>query len=220
MIEKYEALAGPLADVVVGVTTADISRDRNAAGESALGKVVTDSHLAATKSAATGGAVVAFMNSGGIRADIMYASSGAEADGGLTYGEAFGVHPFGNSLVTMSLTGAQIDALLESQFGDPSSDSNNILQVSAGFRYMWDASRPAGSKVDDGSITINGNVVDPDATYRVTVNSFLADGGSGFSVLTAGTDRPGRRSRSGCSSRLLCNCLSSGPRSGGPHPSL
>ena len=189
LIDKYEALSSPLADVVVGVTAADITRNRNAAGESALGKVVTDSHLAATKSAATGGAVVAFMNSGGIRADIMYASSGAEADGELTYGEAFGVHPFGNSLVTMSLTGAQIDALLESQFGD--SGSNNILQVSTGFSYMWDASRPTGSKVDDGSITIDGNVVGPAATYRVTVNSFLADGGSGFSVLTTGTDRLG-----------------------------
>ena len=191
LINKYDALSGPLANTVVGVTTADISRERNAAGESALGDVVADAHLAATGSAATGSAVVAFMNSGGIRDDIVFASSGREADGELTFGEAFGVHPFGNSLVTMSLTGAQIDALLESQFDNTGPGSSNILQVSVGFSYTWDTAQPTGSKVDAGSITIDGIPVDSAASYRVTVNSYLADGGSNFSVLTAGTHRLG-----------------------------
>ena len=191
LIDKYDALSAPLANAVVGVTTADITRRQNVAGESALGDVVADSHLAATKSAATGSAVVAFMNNGGIRDDIMFTSSGGEADSELTFGEAFGVHPFGNSLVTISLTGAQIDALLESQFDNPEPGSTRILQVSGGFSYTWDAARPTGSKVDPGSITISGVVVDPVASYRVTVNSLLADGGDNFSVLTTGTDRLG-----------------------------
>ena len=97
-------------------STADITRGQNEAGESALGGVLADAHLAATSSPDTGNAVVAFMNPGGIRDNITFASSGPEADGELTYGEAFSVHPFGNSMVTMTLTGAQIDTLLEQQF--------------------------------------------------------------------------------------------------------
>lgn len=166
-----------------------LTREQNEAGESALGDVIADAQLAVTSTPDTGGAVVAFMNSGGIRNDIVFASCGSEANGELTFGEAFGVHPFGNGLVTMSLTGAQIDALLEGQFGD--GDDRSILQVSDGFSYTWDAAMPVGSKVDPASITINGTVVDPGASYRVTVNSFLADGGGGYSVLTAGADRLG-----------------------------
>ena len=189
LIDRYEALAAPLADAVVGNVAADITRDENQAGESALGGVIADAQLAATRSDGAGGAVVAFMNSGGIRADIRFAASGNEADGEVTYGEAFAVHPFGNSLVTMSLTGVQIDTLLEQQFDNPDVGSRRVLQVSEGFSYVWDAAAATGSKVDAASIGINGVVVDPDGIYRVTVNSFLADGGDGFSVLADGEER-------------------------------
>jgi 5'-nucleotidase len=131
------------------------------------------------------------MNPGGIRADILFASSGVEADGEFTFGEAFGVQPFGNSLVTMTLTGVQIDTLLEQQFDNPSVGGNRILQVSEGFSYTWDASEPTGSKVDPSTIKIGDVAVLPGSNYRVTVNSFLADGGDNFSVLTEGTDRLG-----------------------------
>ena len=63
--------------------------------------------------------------------------------------------------------------------------------MSAGFNYAWSASGAACDKVDPQSIRINGVMVMPGATYRVTVNSFLADGGDNFSVLTQGTDRLG-----------------------------
>ena len=191
LIDRYEALAAPLADAVVGSVSADITREVNEAGESALGGVIADAQLAATRGDATGGAMVAFMNPGGIRADIRFAASGNESDGEVTYGEAFAVHPFGNSLVTMSLTGAQIDALLEQQFDNPEAGSMRVLQVSDGFSYTWDASAATGSKVDAASIRINGVVVDPDGSYRVTVNSFLAEGGDGFSVLADGVGRVG-----------------------------
>ena len=131
------------------------------------------------------------MNSGGIRNDIIFAASGSEADGELTFGEAFGVHPFGNSLVIMSLIGAQIHTLLEEQFDNPEPGSSRILQVSAGFSYTWDAAQPTGSKVDPASIAIDGRVVDPDASYRATVNSFMAEGGDHYSVLADGTERLG-----------------------------
>ena len=192
LIDKYEALAAPKADAVVGSFTADFTRRQNEAGESALGGLIADAQLAATSGADSGGAVVAFMNSGGIRDEMRFASAGDEADGQLTYGEAFAVHPFGNSLVTMSLTGAQIDALLEQQFRiTDDMERNNVLQVSDGFSYTWDAAQAPGSKVEAASISINGTVLDPEAQYRVTVNSFLAEGGGGFSVLTEGTERTG-----------------------------
>ncbi len=191
LIDKYDVLSAPRANAVVGMVTADITRQQNEAGESALGDAIADAHLAATRGVAAGSAVVALTNSGGIRDDIRLASSGAEADGELTYGEAFAVQPFGNSLVTMTLTGAQIDALLEQQFNDSESDYGNILQVSAGFSYTWGAAAPVGSRVDASSIAIDGAAIEPDGRYRVTVNSYLADGGSGFSVLEEGSERTG-----------------------------
>jgi 5'-nucleotidase len=124
------------------------------------------------------------MNAGGIRADLNFASSPVgEGDGNVTYGEAFTVQPFGNSLVTMSLNGAQIDALLERQF----TGGIGILQVSDGFAYTYSASAPANEKV--GAITLNGIPISPALSYRVTVNSFLADGGDNYGVLTQGTTR-------------------------------
>ncbi|MEW5991227.1 MAG: bifunctional metallophosphatase/5'-nucleotidase [Chloroflexota bacterium] len=192
LIDKYKTLSAPLANRVVGQITADIIRTVNAAGESALGDLIADSQWFATKDPGFGDAVMAFMNPGGIRADLTYASSPVgEGDGVVTYSEIFTVQPFGNSLVTMTLTGAQIDTLLEQQFVGCGQTSNRILQVSAGVSYAWSASGAACAKVDAASIRLNGVVVDPAASYRVTVNSFLADGGDNFVVLKAGTSRLG-----------------------------
>jgi len=193
LIDKYNAIAAPLANRVIGSITATITRTNNAAGESALGDVIADAQLDATNDPGFGDAVVAFMNPGGIRADLTYPSSPAgEGDGNVTYGESFTVQPFGNSLVTMTLTGAQIETLLEQQFpGCLGQTTLRILQVSNGFTYAYSASAPACGKVNPASIMLNGVMVDPVATYRVTVNSFLADGGDGFTVLTQGTNRLG-----------------------------
>jgi len=192
LVTKYRDISAPFANRVIGSITGPITRTANAAGESALGDVIADSQLDATDDPGFGDAVVAFMNPGGIRTDLTFPSSAAgEGDGNVTYGEAFAVQPFGNSLVTMTLTGAQIDTLLEQQFDNPGLGQNRILQVSDGFSYTWQASAPAGSKVAAGTIMINGVVVDPAASYRVTVNSFLADGGDNFAVLIDGTNRLG-----------------------------
>ena len=93
--------------------------------------------------------------------------------------------------MTITLTGAQIDTLLEQQFREEGPGYGNMLQPSAGFRYAWDPAAPLGSKVELSSISIDGAPVDPRGRYRVTVNSYLAGGGSGFSVLEEGTDRVG-----------------------------
>ena len=191
LIDRYEILSADIADAVIGSITDDITRWPNSAGESALGDVIADAQLAATRSKDSGGAVVAFMNPGGIRENVLFDSEDAGADGELTYGEAFSVQPFGNSLVTLTMTGDQIDQLLEAQFRDSTNDDVRLLQVSNGFSYTWNASRPIGERVDPSTISIDGVPIDIEAMYRVTVNSYLADGGSGFSVLTEGTERTG-----------------------------
>jgi 5'-nucleotidase len=190
LVTKYKDLSAPLANRVIGSITADITRTANAAGESAMGDVIADAQLAATAPAGFGEAVIAFMNPGGIRADLLFANSpGGEAPGEVTYGEAFSVQPFGNSLVTMTLTGQQIKDVLEQQFDNPLVGQNRIMQVSNGFTYTWTLSAPTGSKVSN--MALDGVAIDLGATYRVTVNSFMAEGGDLFTVFKAGTDRLG-----------------------------
>lgn len=181
LLNAYNAISAPIANRVIGSITANITRTQNEAGESALGDVIADAQLEATAPAAYGNAVVAMTNPGGIRTDLIYAQSVGEGDGNVTYGEAFAVQPFSNNLVTMTLTGAQLKAVLEQQFV-----TNKMLQISASLTYSWSASAAVGSKISD--MKINGVPVDPNVGYRITVNNFLAAGGDGFSAFLAGTD--------------------------------
>ncbi len=191
-IAKWNALSAPIANRLVGSITADITRSVTRDTESSLADLIADAQLAATAGAADGAAVMAFMNPGGVRADLSFAPSPAgEAPGAVTYGEAFTVQPFGNLLVSMTLTGAQIDTLLEQQWATPPRAPFLHLGISDGVTFEWSRSAPIGQKIDPGSIRLNGTTIDPAAPYRVTVNSFLADGGDGFTVLTEGTDRIG-----------------------------
>ena len=174
LIAEYNAIAAPLANRVIGSITTAITRTANGAGESALGDVIADAQLFDTQGPGFD-AVVALMNPGGIRADLTYPSSSAgEGDGNVTYGEMFTVQPFGNNLVTMTLSGAQMKTLLEQQFCNEAMTatrtSNVILQVSAGFAYSWSASATCGNKAS--SVVVNGAALNLSADYRVTVNSF------------------------------------------------
>ncbi len=192
IVDKAKSLSAPLANRVIGSITADISRSTNAAGESALGDVIADAQLAATSPANKGSAVVAFMNPGGIRADLVASqSSGGEAPGQVTYGEAFTVQPFANVLTLKTMTGDMIKRLLEQQFDNPTTGQTRVLQVSAGFTYSYDLTKPSNQRVDASSIKINGQVVQPSQQYRVAMNSFLAAGGDGFTVFKEGTNQVG-----------------------------
>lgn len=201
LVANYAALAEGPKNRVIGTITATLSRSANTAGESALGDVIADAQLDATDDAGFGDAAVAFMNPGGIRADLPFSAPG-KADGDVTYGEAFTTQPFGNSLVTMTLTGAQVHTLLEQQFtgctvGYPADAPpagqpfNRILQVSNGFTYAWQEKGTPCDNVDPASIMLDGAPLDPAAGYRITVNSFLADGGDQFYVLRDGAARLG-----------------------------
>ncbi|MDT4969948.1 MAG: 5-nucleotidase, partial [Pseudonocardiales bacterium] len=118
VVAQYVAAAAPLANRVIGKIQGDLTRIASPLGETTLGDVIADAQYVATAPAALGGAQLAFMNPGGVRADLLASavSSGGEAVGQVTYGEAFTVQPFGNSLVTKTMTGDQIHRVLEQQF--------------------------------------------------------------------------------------------------------
>jgi 5'-nucleotidase len=180
LIEAYDKLSAPIANRRAGSIIETLSRVPGEAGESTLGDIIADAQLAATKADANGGAVIAFTNPGGIRADIV-----RKEDGAVTYAELFASQPFRNQLVTLSLTGRQIRNMLEQQWLDPRRP--RVLQVSKGFHYAWDAAKPYGEHVVAASISLNGEPVDPLKSYRVTVNNYLSVGGDGFTALKEGT---------------------------------
>jgi len=184
IISKYDALVKPLENRVVGTLAGSLLKAANPAGESTLGDVIADAQLAATSGATVGAAQIAFMNPGGVRADLIPVA------GQVTYGQLFTTQPFGNTLVSMTLTGAQIKELLEQQFVGYTNNqpSNRILLVSNGFSYSWDSTLPAGQKVDAATIQLNGVALSSVMNYRVTVNNYLASGGDLFTVLTKGTN--------------------------------
>jgi 2',3'-cyclic-nucleotide 2'-phosphodiesterase (5'-nucleotidase family) len=193
VIDKWKALSAPLANRVVGSVTADITRSETRDAESDLANLIADAQLAATSAPERGGAQIALMNPGGVRADLVHTSStGGEAPGEITYAEAFAVQPFAGSLVSVNLTGAQIEKVLEEQFNDSGTRAPTLmLGVSKGLTYSFSRGAPVGDRIDPASIMLNGAPLKPDATYRVTANTFLAAGGDGFTTFAEGTEAVG-----------------------------
>jgi 5'-nucleotidase len=186
IVDKYNALSAPLANRIVGSQTATITRDVNFAQETALGDVIADAQLASTSPTDFGGAVVAFMNPGGIRDNLTCSvACSPAAPSPVTYNQLFTVQPFNNVMTVKTMTGDMIRRLLEQQF-TVLPGGIRLLQVSNGFTYTYDLRQPAGSRVFN--IRINGTPVDPLASYRVAMNNFLASGGDGFTVFNEGTD--------------------------------
>jgi 5'-nucleotidase len=180
LLESYDKVAAPLANRRAGTVTDTLSRVPNLTGESVLGDIIADAQLAATASEKDGGAVIAMTNPGGIRTDIT-----KRGDGAVSYADVFASQPFRNQLVTLDLTGARIKAALEQQWTDEKRP--RILQVSKGFTYSWDASKPFGEHVDGATLKLEGKPIDPAKTYRVTINNYLALGGDGFAAFKDGT---------------------------------
>ncbi|GAB2979018.1 bifunctional metallophosphatase/5'-nucleotidase [Amycolatopsis acidiphila] len=184
LVDKATTESAPTANKQVGTITADLRAAGAPSGESALGDVIADAQLEGT---AANNPQLAITNPGGIRADLTYASSpNGEGDGVVTYGEAFTVQPFSNIMQTITLTGANLKNVLEQQW---TATSTRILQISSSLHYTYSQSAPIGSRVS--AITVAGVPVDPNGSYRVSVNNFLAAGGDGFTEFTKGTDLAG-----------------------------
>ncbi|HEY5730005.1 MAG TPA: bifunctional metallophosphatase/5'-nucleotidase [Anaerolineales bacterium] len=192
VIEKWTPLFDAAGSTPVGTITADINRGGTPPGsdrgvESPAGNLVADAQLWSTSAA---GAQIAFMNPGGVRSDLKYAQSAGEGDGVVTFGEAFTFQPFGNTLITYPMTGAQIISVLEEQC-QPLGSSRAFLHlgVSNGFTYDLSKTIVAGNctSVTISNVKLNGVALDPAASYMVTVNNFLADGGDNFFTFGSNT---------------------------------
>lgn len=212
IVSAYAAAAAPLANQVVATITAAATNSANSAGEMDAGDLIADAQLLATQPAPLGGASIAFMNAGGVRNPGFVATGGASYPYNVTYSDAFTVQPFGNSLVTMTLTAQQIKDVLEQQFANclGQGSSNRIMQVSSTLNYSWDSAGTCGTRIRNVTFTplnlsvfppasagatenlvVNGVVQNPGKTYRVTVNNFMATGGDGFSTFVQGQNPQG-----------------------------
>ncbi|MFJ7068884.1 bifunctional metallophosphatase/5'-nucleotidase [Streptomyces sp. NPDC101115] len=189
LIQDWKDLAAPIANRPQGFIAADINGRGSTAYEKPLGDVIADAQLEGLAPADKGGAQIAFMNPGGIRADLVYKASGSEGDGVVTYGEAFTVQPFTNMMNVVDLSGANVIAALKQQVSGSNLNAVKVLQVSKGLTYTLDMTKTGADRVVDGSIKLNGEPIDPSKTYRVAMNEFLAGGGDGFPALATGTNK-------------------------------
>ncbi|WP_292521302.1 bifunctional metallophosphatase/5'-nucleotidase [Methanoculleus sp.] len=169
LLRMSEEAVGPLANRVVATASADITREKTDAGESALGNLVADAQQAAM------GADIGFITTGSLRADI--------AEGNITWGDLYAVQPFSSTVLSMTMTGGQVRDVLEQQWETPLPPHN--LAVS-GLSYVFDERKPAGGKVTE--VRVGGVALDPDAEYTAAMVDFLATGGDGYTVFTKGTN--------------------------------
>ncbi len=193
IVDAAVANANELGSVRIGDIAGPFNRAKlangtseNRGGESTLGNLVAEAQRWATESATTGSAQIAFMNPGGLRADMV--GTGTTYPKTLTYKQAAEVQPFANTLVNMQLTGAQIKSALEQQW-QPAGSSRPFLRLgtSKGFTFTYDPAAAAGSRIT--GMWLDGVAIDPATSYSVTVNSFLASGGDNFGAFNQGTQK-------------------------------
>jgi len=178
LIEHYRPFYTGLAQRKVGSITVSFLKAPTAAGESALGELITDAMLEQTSAPASGGAQVALWNNGGIRADLIGdppVAPGSPAT--VTFRQAFEVLPFGNRVEVRTVTGATLVAML----------GTGVFQVSRGLSFTYDATRPRGQRVDAATVMLEGRVIDPAARLRVATSDFIWNGGDAVAVES--TDR-------------------------------
>ena len=179
IVATYKAASAEQAARQIVRLPQSITRAGTPSGETALGNLIADAQWAATAPADKGGSDFALMNPGGVRADLILPPGG----GAVNYGQLFSIQPFGNTLTVKTFTGLLVQELLESQYRQ---NRPRVLYPSAQLTYQVDLKKPVGQRVSD--IRIQGQTLQPHASYRVTMNSFLATGGDAFSVFNRGTD--------------------------------
>ncbi len=185
VLEMINTLFAPalstLKATVVGQTAVELVGERSKvrSQETNLGNLVCDAMLRATQSDRT---QICITNGGGIRASIKA--------GNVTVGDILTVLPFGNSLVDMDLTGAQIIEALENGVSQVEAKAGRFPQV-GGLRFAYNPNLPANSRIIKVEVWVGGKyqLLDRNKTYRIVTNNFMAGGGDGYSVLTQGTHR-------------------------------
>jgi len=181
-VAVYAEASGPVANRAVGSITNTAERGEDC-GDRPAQDLVADAYLFAANAALDGSVDMAFVNSGGVRANLASAE-----DGVLTYGELAAMAPFGNGMIVLEMTGAQIRTLLEQQFCEegPATICDSVLIPSNGMAYTVDRTRPVQERVLE--MMLDGAPLDESRSYRVVTNSFLAGGGDGFAQFTQVTE--------------------------------
>jgi 5'-nucleotidase len=178
LLAHYRPLGDRVGNRVVGSIAASLTRAANEAGEFALGDVVADAFLEAARHTPGAAADIAIWNPGGIRADLVAQPGPGPMP--VTFAQVFSVVPFGNELIVKSVSGELLLQMLEEQFG---AERVRIMQVSKGFTYAYDASRPAGQRIDRASVRVGGAPLDLARQYRLATSNFLWDSGDGLTAL-------------------------------------
>ncbi|MGW4054030.1 bifunctional metallophosphatase/5'-nucleotidase [Streptomyces sp. NPDC004779] len=183
LINRWKALAAPIANRPVGYIGEDIENPISAI-EKPMGNMIADAQLAGLSPADKGGAQLALMNPGGVRAPLTKGETGV-----VTYGAAYTVQPFTNMMTTVDLTGAQLVTALQQQVSGANLAAPKILQVSKNFAYTLDMTKAGADRIVVDSVRLNGEPIDPTKSYRVAMNEFLTGGGDGFPVLATGANK-------------------------------
>jgi 5'-nucleotidase len=180
LVDRYAVAVAPVGNRIIGRLTATATKSEEDS-EGSAADLVADSMLAATRTPEMGGARLALVNATGVRVDL--------PGGDVKYKDAFAMMPFGNNLVVLTLTGAQLKAVLEQQYAippRPKATHPAVLAPSAGFTYAVDVSKPKGSRISD--MRLNDKAIEPGGRYRVAVNNYMASGGDSLTGFTAGTE--------------------------------
>jgi 2',3'-cyclic-nucleotide 2'-phosphodiesterase/3'-nucleotidase len=151
---------------IVGQAAGDLTYSKKV--ESPLANLVADAFREKGKTQ------IAIENTGGIRANVV--------KGPVTWGAAFEVLPFSNTLVTLKLTGAQLKKSLINGL-------NPVVGLAAvsGVRVRFDRKKTGDQQVVSLTLS-NGTPIEETKLYTVTTNDFLAAGGDGYAELEKGTD--------------------------------
>ncbi|MFJ8133648.1 bifunctional metallophosphatase/5'-nucleotidase [Streptomyces hydrogenans] len=185
LIKRWNVLAAPIANRPVGHIGETIDNPTDAGVyEKPLGNLIADAQLAGLSPADKGGAQLALMNPGGVRAPLT-----KRDDGVVTYRDAYTVQPFTNMMTVVDLTGAQLVTALQQQVSGANLASPKILQVSKNVTYTLDLTKAGAARIVVGSVRLNGEPIDPSKSYRVAMNEFLTGGGDGFPALASGTNK-------------------------------
>ncbi|SNX68301.1 5'-nucleotidase [Cereibacter ovatus] len=182
-LARVKDLAAPLEELrarVVAETAAEIdgSRESCRSGECAMGNLVADAMLDRVKDQ---GIAIAIANGGGLRASI--------DQGPVSMGEVLTVLPFQNTLSTFRISGQTVLAALENGVSQVEEGAGRFPQV-AGLTYAFDPAAPAGARVSDVQVMVDGGwqPLDPAATYGVVSNNYVRQGGDGYAMLVQAAD--------------------------------
>jgi 2',3'-cyclic-nucleotide 2'-phosphodiesterase (5'-nucleotidase family) len=172
LVKHYADQVAALLDTPVGETlvTLDGKTSTNRQRETNIGSFITDCFLEVFPAAE-----IALHNGGGIRA--------AKSPGTLTFRDVQEITPFGNTIVLIDLTGAQLLEALENSVSAVEGTLGRYLQVS-GLEYAYDLTQPPGKRVIPGTVKVSGQPLDPSRVYRVATLNFLVAGGDGYEVFT------------------------------------